>query len=82
MAHETFRNTLDLWIRLQDTTTGMSAGERNVAFFFNGESIFPRSKTDGDFVLVNHGRENGLMRVEVFGYEPYEVYSCRRNTPT
>ncbi|MBQ9632763.1 MAG: hypothetical protein IJV04_07635 [Lachnospiraceae bacterium] len=74
MAHETFRNTLDLWIRLQDTTTGMSAGERNVAFFFNGESILPRSKTSGDFVLVNHGRENGLMRVEVFGYEPYEVY--------
>ena len=68
------RSRLDLLIRLQDTTTGMSANERNALFFFNGEKMYPLSKGGGNYILVNHSRENGLMRLEVYGYEPYEIY--------
>jgi hypothetical protein len=52
----------------------MSENERNAVFFYNGEQIRPRSKTGGNYILVNHGRENGLMRVEIYGYEPCEIY--------
>jgi len=68
------RRTLDLLIRLQDTTTGLSVDERNVLFTLGGKEIRPTSRGFGNFILVNYGRENGLMQVNVYGYEPFSVY--------
>jgi hypothetical protein len=68
------RCRLDLVIRLEDTTTGMPVGERGVQFTLNDKTIFPRHSGDGNYILVNSGRENGLMRANVNGYEPSFVY--------
>ena len=67
------RNRLDLLISLQDTTTGMVVEDRSVNFSLNGKTIRPAQRGNGNFILLNTGRENGLMRIEAFGYEPYEV---------
>jgi len=67
------RARLDLLIRLQDTTTGLSVGERGVKFIFNGEEIRPTSRGFGNYILINHGRENGLMQIDVYGFEPFKV---------
>ena len=68
------RSTLDLLIRLQDTTTGLSVEERGVKFIFNGEEIRPTSRGFGNFILINFGRESGLMQVFGYGYEPFTTY--------
>ena len=68
------RARLDLLIRLQDTTTGLLVEERNVNFYFNDEPFRPRVRGFGNYILINYGRENGLMRVEVYGYEPFITY--------
>ena len=73
MEENVIHSRLDLLIRLQDTTTGMSESERNARFFYNGEPFQPIYRYSGNYILVNHGRENGLMRAEVYGYEPLEV---------
>ena len=65
---------LDLLIRLQDTTTGLLVEERNVKFIKNGEEFRPTARGFGNYILINYGRENGLMHVEVYGYEPFETY--------
>jgi len=65
---------LDLLIRLQDTTTGLLVEERNIKFTLNGEEFRPIARGFGNYILINFGRENGLMRVVVYGYEPFETY--------
>ncbi len=67
------RSRLDLLIRLQDTTTGLSVDERDVNFYLNGKQIRPTSRGFGNYILINHGRENGLMQIEVYGFETFEA---------
>lgn len=67
------RARLDLLIRLTDTTTGLSVGERGIKFTFNGEEIRPTARGFGNYILINHGRENGLMQIDVYGFEPFET---------
>jgi len=67
------RNRLDLLISLQDTTTGMVVEDRNVSFKLNGKAIRPVQRGNGNFILLNTGRENGLMQIEAYGYERYEI---------
>ncbi len=69
-----FTNRLDLLIHLVDTTTGMSVTEMNIHFFFNGKEIRPTPRGDGNYILINQGRENGLMQIRVHGYEPLDVW--------
>ncbi|MBQ7677247.1 MAG: hypothetical protein IJT32_03335 [Lachnospiraceae bacterium] len=73
MSGSVIQNRLDLLIRLQDTTTGLSVGERGIKFRFNGREIRPTPRGDGNYILINHGRDNGLMQIEVYGYEPFEA---------
>jgi hypothetical protein len=68
------RTRLDLLIRLQDTTTGLLVEERNVKFRLNGEQFRPTARGFGNYILINFGRENGLMQVDAYGYEPYFTY--------
>jgi hypothetical protein len=65
---------LDLAIRLQDTTTGLEVSERNTRFILGDEEVRPISRGFGNYILINHGRENCLMQVLVYGFEPYSAY--------
>ena len=73
MNEGVIKNRLDLLIRLQDTTNGMAVNERNIRFYRNGEEIRPMFRGDGNFILTNTGRENSLMQINVYGFEPYEA---------
>ena len=64
---------LDLAIRLYDTTTGAAVDERNVLFMRDGVPVRPESRGSGIYVFINTGREDFLMRIDVFGYERYEA---------
>ena len=74
MEEGVIRCKLDLVIRLTDTTTGMAVSEYSAQFTFNKKPIRPRPGDNGNYILVNSGRENGLMQAEVFGYEPSSAY--------
>ena len=65
---------LDLLIRLQDTTTGLSMDMRTAKFILGDKEIRPKYRGDGNFILIDHGRENNPMQVILSGYEPYEIY--------
>lgn len=67
------RNRLDLLMSLQDTTTGIVVDDLSVNFTLNGIPVHPLNRGNGNFILINAGRENGLMHIEVYGYDPYEV---------
>ncbi len=67
------RARLDLLIRLQDTTTGLSVDERDCNFYIDGNQIRPTARGFGNYILINQGRENGLMHIDVYGFEPFEV---------
>jgi len=65
--------TLDLLVTLYDSTTGYAVDERNVQFFKNGDFVTAHARGEGCYVFMNDGRENSLMRVEVYGYEPQNL---------
>lgn len=73
MSGSVIHNRLDLLIRLQDTTTGLSVGERGLKFLYNGKEVRPAPRGYGNYILINQGRENGLMQIKVYGYEPFEA---------
>ena len=73
MGASVIRARLDLLIRLYDTTTGATVNERNVLFKRDGVPVRPESRGAGTYVFINTGRDDFLMRIEVFGYDGYEV---------
>jgi len=74
MAASVIRAKLDLLIRLVDTTTGAQVTERNVVFKRDGIPVIPETKDPGSYIFINTGREDFLMRIEVFGYDVYETW--------
>ena len=73
MAASVIRAKLDLCVRLFDTTTGATVDERNVLFMRDGVPVRPDSRDTGTYVFINTGREDFLMRIQVYGYDSYEV---------
>ncbi len=73
MAASVIRAKLDLLIRLYDTTTGATVDERNVLFMRDGVPVRPEARGAGVFVFINTGREDFLMRIDVYGYDTYET---------
>ena len=71
-----FGSKLDLLIRLFDTTTGADIDERNIVFKRDGMPVKPEPRDTGTYIFINTGREDFLMRIEVFGYEVYETRVC------
>ncbi len=67
------RCRLDLMLRLVDTTTGTVINEGDVRFYWNDVFFKPIAKGEGVHVFLNHGRDNGLMHIEVKGYDPKDV---------
>ena len=72
MADVTIRYTLDLAVRLIDTTTGNPVDEKQAIFQKDGQ-ILTLLNRDGAFILINHGRENMKLSVDVKGYLPVTV---------
>ncbi len=70
MEKATIHYTLDLLISLKDSTTGLPVEEKNVRFIRDGKHIVGSARGAGDYVFLNEGRENSLMRIEVYGFEP------------
>ncbi|MCD8196688.1 MAG: hypothetical protein LUE24_05935 [Lachnospiraceae bacterium] len=67
------RHSLDLLVRLIDTTTGLEVEERNVRFWRDDRPVRPIPRGSGNYVFLNCGREDGDLRVSVYGYEPCRV---------
>ncbi|MCR5409846.1 MAG: hypothetical protein K6E90_02580 [Lachnospiraceae bacterium] len=72
MEASVFGSKLDLLVRLIDTTTGAQVNERNIVFKRNGIPVIPEPRDPGTYIFINTGREDFLMRIEVYGYEVYE----------
>ena len=74
MEKAVIRAKLDLLITLKDSTTGFAVDERNVRFIRDGEAVAASARGEGSYVFINVGRENCLMQVIVYGYEPQTVW--------
>lgn len=70
METSKIRFRLDLLVRLLDTTTGAVVEERNVQFFKDGTLVRPIARGSGNYVFLNSGRKDGLLEVQVYGYDP------------
>ena len=66
------RCRLDLLIRLTDTTTGRAVSSQSVNFWKNGKLMLTRLKGDGNYIFIDIGRENFIMKLAVPGYDPQE----------
>lgn len=64
---------LDLMLRVMDATTGKPVTENDIRFFKDDKLQTAHGRGEGCFIFMNCGRENCLMRVEVFGFLPQTV---------
>ncbi|MBO6137682.1 MAG: hypothetical protein J6O71_03630 [Lachnospiraceae bacterium] len=70
-AFAVIKAKLDLLVRLVDTTTGATVDERNVLFMRDERQVRPEDRGNGNYVFINTGREDFLMRIKVAGFEEY-----------
>ncbi len=73
MEEGKIRSKLDLMIRLIDAPTGTPVNEKNIRFFRDDSQLMAHDRGEGCYIFINTGRENSLMQVEVYGYEPRKV---------
>ncbi|MBQ8912783.1 MAG: hypothetical protein IJ054_01905 [Lachnospiraceae bacterium] len=66
------RSRLDLLIRLTDTTTGQAINSQSVEFWKDGKQLLTRPRGDGNYIFVDMGRDNSLMKIIAPGYDPQE----------
>jgi len=67
------KHKLDLVIRLIDATTGRPVDERNTSFSRDGKSFRFMEKGGGVYFLINGGRDNFELSLNVYGYEAKKV---------
>lgn len=72
MADVTIQYKLDLAVRLIDTTTGNPVTEKQAIFRTGGE-ILTLLDRGGAYILINRGRVNMELQVDVRGYLPQTV---------
>lgn len=86
MSDVTIKYQLDLAVQLIDTTTGNPVDEKQVIFQAGGKILSLLQRGTGLYILMNHGRENMILDVDVAGYLPtqaevdYEGLSKREPT--
>ncbi|MCR4705199.1 MAG: hypothetical protein K5641_03950 [Lachnospiraceae bacterium] len=73
MEASVIRYSLDLLVRLVDTTTGGSVDSRDALFFENGQQIKPMPKGGGNYIFLNEKREDRTLTIRVYGYEECEL---------
>jgi hypothetical protein len=67
------RCRLDLLIRLTDTTTGLAVDSTGAVFKRGKDQLPARNRGDGNYIMIDTGRENFLMQLSVPGYDQQEV---------
>ncbi|MBR5578964.1 MAG: hypothetical protein IKW28_08225 [Lachnospiraceae bacterium] len=73
MKASVIHHSLDLLVRLIDTTNGYPIGERDVHFYEDEKELFPRARGVGNYVFINYERKNRRIMVKTYGYEPITV---------
>ena len=73
MKVSVIHHSLDLLLRLIDTTTGYEAEERDVHFYEDEKEIFPMRRGTGCYVFINYERKDQRIRVRAYGYESTTV---------
>lgn len=73
MEENRIRYTLDLLVRLIDTTTGAVVTERDVHFRKDKKTVLPVPRGNGNYVFLNTGREDCTLDVAVSDFEPAHV---------
>ena len=76
-----FNYKIDLIVQLVDTTTGAFVDQRQVKFLKGGKQITFLEKREGFYILLNYGKEDMDMVVEVEGYIPAKVRVCYDDLP-
>ncbi len=56
-----------------DTTTGIPVPQRQVVFKEHGRVVALLERDIGLYVLLNHGRENTTLHIDVRGFEPVDA---------
>jgi hypothetical protein len=67
------RCRLDLLLTIEDATTGKSIMDRGIRFRIGDDFVNAHSRGEGNYIFLNIGRENRLMRIDVPGYEPQKL---------
>lgn len=76
MADAEIHYRLDLIVHLVDTTTGKAIGQKQVTFQ-NEEQVVPFLRRDeGLYILLNRGRKDMDLKIQVVGFLPAEVRIC------
>lgn len=73
MEENRIRYTLDLLVRLIDTTTGAVVTERDVHFRKDKKTVLPVPRGNGNYVFLNTGRKDCTLDVAVSDFEPAHV---------
>ena len=76
MKASVIHHSLDLLIRLIDTTTGFEIEEKDVHFYEDDKELFPRRKGNGMYIFINQNRFDFWCKIKVYGYEPATVKIC------
>lgn len=76
MKASVIHHSLDLLIRLIDTTTGFEIEEKDVHFYEDDKELFPRRKGLGMYIFINQPRFDFECKIKVYGYEPAAVKIC------
>ena len=71
-----YRVRLDLMLSIYDATTGNAVDEKNIRFLREGEKINAEKRGGESYVFLNMGREDCLMQIDVYGYEPATLSIC------
>ena len=61
---------LDLLVRIMDATTGQPVEDSSIRFYKDDKIISGSGRGEGCYIFLNSGRDNCLMRIEVYGFEP------------
>ncbi len=81
MADAEIHYQLDLIVRLLDTTTGRRIEQRQVIFKCDDQVLAFLRRDSGVFILLNHGRSDMTLDIQVAGYLSASVNVCYEELP-
>lgn len=76
MADADIHYKLDLIVHLVDTTTGKAIEQRQVTFQSEEQVVPFLRRDDGLYILLNRGRKDMDLKIQVVGFLPAEVRIC------
>ena len=73
MAEGSISFKLDLLVLLLDTTTGLPINQKEVMFQSRNQILTMLQRSEGTYILLNHGRIDMELEISVKGYMPKKV---------